>query len=262
MTTLLTLSEAHAAKLVNLVAATFSSLVDHLIAELLLQLVLLKLSVRKGIHVALGLLAQVVHVGVLVARQELIRGAHGLIRIAAVLLPTSAIISLLLHIELLTFSDHLAGVGIVMVVWQLVGGEHLLRLGLLGDGHGEPAGVRVVRERVLQAAGRDGVRRPRWPLLLLLGRRWSCLLYHFPTLLPHRLRRTERQRQVIIHLLSLLALLLSQLLLLLLLKRLLLLTVHLLIELLDNHLNVPVGSWLPGLALRCLFVERGPATIA
>ena len=72
MTTLLTLSEAHAAKLVNLVAATFSSLVDHLIAELLLQLVLLKLSVRKGIHVALGLLAQVVHVRVLVARQELI----------------------------------------------------------------------------------------------------------------------------------------------------------------------------------------------
>ena len=167
---LLALSEAHATKLIDLVAATLGSgsLVDHSVAKLLLQLVLLELGVRKGVHVALRLLAQVVHVGVVVARQEIIGGAHGLIRIATALLP-GAIVGLLLHIQL-AFGDHLAGAGVVMMMSsELVGGEHLLRLGLLGDGHGEPAGVRVVRERVLQAVRRDRVGCPRRPLLLLLG---------------------------------------------------------------------------------------------
>ena len=61
-----------------------SGLVYNLIAnQVLLLLLLVELGVRKGVHVALRLLAQFVHR----AGQELIRWAHCLIRLIAVLLP-------------------------------------------------------------------------------------------------------------------------------------------------------------------------------
>ena len=68
-----------------------------------------------------------------------------------------------------------------MVVRQFVlmrvdRGEHLLTLGLLGDGHGQTAGVRVVWQRVLQATRGDrvGSLHGCTPLLLLLGCRGCC----------------------------------------------------------------------------------------
>ena len=117
--------------LTALIATVSSSLLDHFIAHFVLQLLLLVKfgSVRKGVHVTLCLLAQLVDR----VSQELIRWANGQVRLIGVILPgkLTAIVSLFLHH--LAFWDHLTRQH--CSVRELVDGEHLLTLGLLGNRH-------------------------------------------------------------------------------------------------------------------------------